>query len=115
MKGDSYDITPSIFCEACDREIVTNDDKDEMVQNDDGFTFCSSDCLHEWDFESDQFKEPFEEDLSDFAHPGGVSALRAATPDNPRIHPCPTCKTPNALTAKDVALHYQCDRCSDHA
>lgn len=51
----------------------------------------------------------------DFADPGGVSALRAATPSNPRIHPCPTCDSPNRLTPKDVALGYQCDRCADRA
>ena len=27
----------------------------------------------------------------EFADPGGKSALRAATRDNPRIYPCPTC------------------------
>lgn len=57
-----------------------------------------------------------EDDLIDgvgFADPGGRSALRAATPDNPRDQPCPTCHAPNALTAKDVARHYQCDGCAD--
>jgi hypothetical protein len=50
-----------------------------------------------------------------FADPGGKSALRAATPDNPRIHPCPTCGAENTLTPADVALSYQCDRCADQA
>lgn len=50
-----------------------------------------------------------------FADPGGRSALRRATRSNPRVYPCPTCKTPNVLTAKDVARHYQCDRCADRA
>ena len=48
-----------------------------------------------------------------FADPGGRSALRAATPDNPRVHSCPTCKAPNVLTRLDVARGYQCDRCAD--
>lgn len=48
-----------------------------------------------------------------FAQEG--SALRAATPDNPRIYPCPTCKTPNVLTRIDVQRHYQCDSCADRA
>ena len=53
-------------------------------------------------------------DLDDeFADPGGNSALRAATPDNPRIHPCPTCRGQNRLTPKDVQLGYQCDVCAD--
>ena len=50
-----------------------------------------------------------------FADPGGRSALRAATRSNPRIHPCPTCGRENQLTPKDVARHYQCDRCADQA
>jgi hypothetical protein len=51
----------------------------------------------------------------EFADPGGNSALRAATPTNPRNLPCPTCEEPNRLTPKDVALGYQCDRCADQA
>jgi hypothetical protein len=50
-----------------------------------------------------------------FADPGGNSALRAATPSNPRIHPCPTCGEPNRLTQKDVDRGYQCDTCADRA
>lgn len=49
----------------------------------------------------------------DFADPGGNSALRASSPTNPRIHPCPNCGAPNRLTPKDVALSYQCDSCAD--
>ena len=52
---------------------------------------------------------------SDFADPGGRSALRAATKRNPRVHPCPTCGRKNALTPRDVAQGYQCDRCADAA
>jgi len=50
-----------------------------------------------------------------FADPGGRSALRAATPDNPRVHPCPNCERPNMLTQRDVNHGYQCDRCADAA
>jgi hypothetical protein len=50
-----------------------------------------------------------------FADPGGKSALRAVTPDNPRNLPCPTCGRKNVLTPLDVAAHYQCDRCADRA
>ena len=53
------------------------------------------------------------ERLEEFQDPGGNSALRRATPENPRNLPCPTCGRPNMLTPKDVALHYQCDRCAD--
>jgi hypothetical protein len=48
-----------------------------------------------------------------FADPGGNSALRAETPDNPRIYPCPTCGAPNRLTPIDVQRGYQCDSCAD--
>lgn len=50
-----------------------------------------------------------------FADPGGRSALRAATKDNPRNLPCPNCKSPNRLTPADVAQGYQCDSCADRA
>ncbi len=50
-----------------------------------------------------------------FSDPGGRSALRAATPDNPRVYPCPTCHEPNKLTGKDVEAGYQCDACADRA
>ena len=49
-----------------------------------------------------------------FADPGGNSALRAATPDNPRNLPCPTCYRPNRLTPADVARGYQCNGCAEH-
>lgn len=48
-----------------------------------------------------------------FADPGGRSALRAATPDNPRNLPCPTCGEENKLTPADKAHGYQCDDCAD--
>jgi hypothetical protein len=55
----------------------------------------------------------FDEDRIDFADPGGNSALRAASRDNPRDLPCPTCHWPNRLTPADVQRGYQCDRCAD--
>lgn len=53
------------------------------------------------------------EDRSQFAEPGGNSALRRATRGNPRNLPCPTCKRPNRLTPKDARLGYQCNQCAD--
>ena len=50
-----------------------------------------------------------------FADPGGQSALRRATPDNPRDQPCPTCGTENVLTRIDVQRGYQCDSCADRS
>jgi len=64
-------------------------------------------CDRTWDGEDD--------DRSDFAEPGGRSALRAATQDNPRNLPCPTCGEPDRLTPRDVALGYQCDECANAA
>lgn len=64
----------------------------------------------------DEYDQDFDESLADFleyAEPGGNSALRAATPDNPRDRPCPSCGWPDRLTRKDVALGYQCDKCAD--
>lgn len=69
--------------------------------------------------DEDELVARYEPDYGDldrdeeFEDPGGRSALRKATPSNPRIHPCPTCGRPNQLTAKDVRLGYQCDYCAD--
>lgn len=62
----------------------------------------------------DEFDRDYECDCQ-FADPGGRSALRAATPSNPCIYPCPSCGATNVLTRKDVELHYQCDACADAA
>ena len=51
------------------------------------------------------------DDRSDFADPGGRSALRAGK----RNLPCPNCGRKNALTRRDRELGYQCDRCADAA
>lgn len=66
-------------------------------------------------YEDDDFyPDDYDGDIDmDFAEPGGNSALRAATPDNPRNLPCPTCGQPNRLTPKDAALGYQCNSCAD--
>ena len=51
------------------------------------------------------------DDRSDFADPGGRSALRTGK----REFPCPTCGAKNVLTEKDIKLGYQCDKCADIA
>lgn len=61
------------------------------------------------DYDYDYDDEPI--DGVGFAQEG--SALRAATPDNPRDRPCPNCGAENVLTRIDVMRHYQCDRCAD--
>lgn len=48
-----------------------------------------------------------------FADPGGNSALRAETPENPRDCDCPNCGAENVLTREDKARGYQCDACAD--
>jgi len=48
-----------------------------------------------------------------FANPGGESALRAATPENPRNLPCPTCGKPDRLTPIDKQRGYHCDACAN--
>lgn len=64
----------------------------------------------------DEYEEDWDrEDREIFADPGGRSALRAASKDNPRDRPCPNCGADNVLTRKDVALGYQCDSCADAA
>lgn len=57
----------------------------------------------------------YDDDRSDFADPGGRSALRASSRSNPRNLPCPNCKRKNVLTPADRAHGYQCDRCADQA
>lgn len=64
------------------------------------------------DFDDD-YDGPDDGDDIEFAEPGGNSALRAATPNNPRNLPCPTCHAPNRLTPADRALGYQCNTCAD--
>jgi hypothetical protein len=51
-------------------------------------------------------------DRSEFANSG--SALRAASKDNPRNLPCPTCGEPDRLTPDDVCHGYQCDDCANN-
>ncbi len=57
----------------------------------------------------------YEDDRSMFADPGGRSALRRSSRENPRNLPSPTCKRPNRLTPADERRGYQCDRCADAA
>lgn len=60
------------------------------------------------DYEDDYGEdfEDYEDDGPVFADPGGRSALRAESEDNPRDRPCPTCGGANRLTPADVALGY---------
>jgi len=65
------------------------------------------------DIDEDYGPDDNDDNREAFADPGGKSALRAETEDNPRNLRCPTCNAPNSLTPADVARHYQCDACAD--
>lgn len=62
-------------------------------------------------YEEDEWLERVER----FADPGGDSALYAASEDNPRDLPCPSCGREKVLTQRDVDEGYQCDYCADMA
>jgi hypothetical protein len=82
------------------------DDFDDLEDPDDRDTQFFDSHLEYGDYDDD------EDDRSMFADPGGNSALRAATPDNPRDRNCPNCGAENVLTREDEARGYQCDRCA---
>ncbi len=103
-----------------------NQDNQDVIDRDDechcdccehkgGGCNCECDCCEVDDEPDDYDPMDYDDDYSEFADPGGRSALRAATRDNPRDLPCPTCGRENMLTPKDVALGYQCDHCADAA
>jgi hypothetical protein len=96
-----------------DTDIYQDVSEEELIDDRDS----SSSDLDDYDDEDDDLGEMCddEDDTLIFAHPGGNSALRAETEDNPRNLPCPTCQQPNRLTPADVALGYQCDQCADKA
>ena len=69
--------------------------------------------MHDYDDPRDCYDGLDEDDRSEFADPGGRSALRAASRDNPRNLPCPDCGRENVLTPKDRDLGYCCNFCAD--
>lgn len=99
-------------CSVCDADI----EKGEGLQEHDEI-FCDEECLAEWEdgYVPYDGEDDYLIDGVGFADPGGTSALRAATPSNPRNLPCPTCGAPNRLTPADRARGYQCDSCADRA
>lgn len=66
-----------------------------------------------YDDELDMESDDYLIDNVGFADPGGNSALRAETRDNPRNLPCPTCGEENRLTPLDKRRGYQCDDCAE--
>ena len=61
------------------------------------------------------YNDPDEYDymVDRFAEPGSNSALHAASKEDPRDLPCPTCNWPNRLTRRDKIRGYQCDSCAN--
>lgn len=115
MKHPTDPICPA--CESGEEVEILDDPTPEEL----GVAECL-DCGQEFYFLGrsertyDNFDDPMFDDVRDrmmFADPGGNSALRAASPSNPRNLPCPTCGAPDRLTPADRALHYQCDACAD--
>lgn len=104
LKSRGVEILPEVLAAAV---AEANDNVDEVDELDE-----------DYDDESDYDNDSPYSRLADgtyFADPGGNSALRAASRDNPRNLPCPTCEQPNRLTPADRARNYQCDSCADMA
>jgi endogenous inhibitor of DNA gyrase (YacG/DUF329 family) len=93
---------------------VIEDDYHDQDMREQNNSTCP-DCGQEEEYRGDYDDFMDYECGIDFADPGGHSALRAVTRDNPRNQPCPTCGAENVLTPADVSLGYQCDRCADQA
>lgn len=91
------------FCEECGDELEESDTE-----------FCKF-CIAEASGWDDPDNENYLIDGVGFADPSGISALRAATDDNPRDRSCPTCGRENILTRIDEMRGYQCDSCADAA
>ena len=88
------------------------DECGEGLEEEDGDNLCYS--CREYSYEDDSEDEYFIDGVG-FADPGGHSALRAETEDNPRDCACPTCGRENILTRIDISLGYQCDFCANEA
>lgn len=82
-------------------------------ENEFGCPECEDQGCFECEPEHDPDSDHYLIDDVGFADPGGRSALRAETRDNPRDQPCPDCGDENVLTRIDVQRGYCCDRCAD--
>lgn len=92
-------------CDCCDCEC------EELNDN----NICEACAEDEAEFGGDDWGRDDYDDEIRFQDPGGNSALRMETRDNPRNLPCPTCGEADRLTPADVKRNYQCDECSDRA
>jgi formylmethanofuran dehydrogenase subunit E len=98
-------------CQGCGEVLNVGDD----VFVREGEEMCEG-CAEDYDdgercWEDDEY--PI--DGVGFADPGGTSALRAETEDNPRNLPCGGCGRENVLTPLDKQAGYVCDVCADQA
>lgn len=128
MWNDDDDLQNFNDNEADDYRNEGDDDREDEDWDDEGTCeqcgepcddeICDN-CAHENAREANDREDAWgDDDLIDgvgFADPGGRSALRAETEDNPRNLPCPTCGAPNRLTPIDRQRGYQCDSCADRA
>jgi len=58
-------------------------------------------------------KETVNENEDDYERHQYQSKINRFNRRNPSRYPCPTCKTPNALSAHEKQRGYQCSRCAD--
>lgn len=129
---DDSTVTVALFEDTSVRVVLTLDEFSNLEEDDDedtegnydflddgddeyGDAYGHSDSEEQWDDGDDWNDWDHSSEDIGFADPGGRSALRRATPNNPRNQPCPSCGTPNRLTPADVSLGYQCDTCADAA
>ncbi len=107
---DTERMDEETHCCFCGQEL----EADRILDHYDRLVFCSDDCHQEHLDDRAGFDPGMDQEPS-FADPGGNSALRAATEDNPRNLPCPSCGAPDRLTPADQARGYQCDSCAETA
>jgi predicted RNA-binding Zn-ribbon protein involved in translation (DUF1610 family) len=86
--GPDMEPPPGEECPECGEEMELNRKRTEW--------YCSH-CDTSTDYEPPEPPDPYDDDYPidgvGFADPGGRSALRAATRNNPRDRPCPNCGT----------------------
>jgi len=101
-------------CEGCGE--CLEEGEDAYLDGDDLYCEgCNEDRQEEYYDDRECDDDSYLIDGVGFADPGGNSALRAETPDNPRDCDCPTCGAENVLTRIDRQRGYQCDRCANRA
>lgn len=117
--GEGFEELTNGKCASCSKTCEGCGEQFEPHELTDGYCAdCTAEAQNEADSDDDaESSDPDSEhyliDGVGFADEGGRSSLRAATRDNPRDQPCPTCKARNVLTRIDKQRGYQCDGCAD--